>query len=91
MANFFEHALSKSDNPKLSVKLSICQENMYILVKDNGPGLPAQPSAGQQSFGLFLVDKLVQEEKGNIRFFNDNGTCCEINLPVAEGVYSHSS
>jgi len=88
IANCFEHALKGADKPKLMVGLFADQGRIHISVKDNGPGMPPQAfSANHQSFGLSLVDKLVHEEKGTANFFNDNGACCEITLPVSAGIY----
>lgn len=88
ISNSFEHALANTNKPKLLVRLSANEGWMNISVKDNGQGLPPQAlSNDQQSFGLFLVRKLVQAEKGTVNFFNDDGACCEISLPVSAGIY----
>lgn len=91
IVNCFEHAFPSATKPKLIVALYKRQHTVHIFIKDSGPGFsPDFSMENSQSFGLYLINMLVREEKGNLKFYNDNGACFEIDLPIYEGIYERS-
>ncbi len=54
-------------------------ENYSIIVKDNGIGFPENFDINKsETLGLQLVTSLVEQQKGVLRYFNDNGANYEI-------------
>lgn len=82
-ANSLRHAFdNKSRNKKVMVGLRRYGSKMHLYVSDNGKGMK-QPSARKGSFGLKLIDLLVKQLEGRIRFVNHNGSAVHIRFPEA--------
>jgi PAS domain S-box-containing protein len=76
ISNCLQHAFP--DGGKGEIKLSLRllgQDEIELAVRDNGVGMPVGLESGNiRSFGLDLVDMLVDELKGNIEIDRQGGT-----------------
>lgn len=79
---------------KISILVSNDQENIKILIKDNGSGFddiimsnlfePYRTTKGVKGSGLgmAIVKKIIDEHNGKIEVFNDNGANIVVKLPI---------
>ncbi len=80
-ANSLRHAFDKrANNKKVMVGLRRYGSRLHLYVCDNGKGMK-QPPARKGSFGLKLIDLLVKQLAGKIRFVNRNGSTVHIRFP----------
>jgi len=83
ISNAFKHAFPKLTDPVLSIRASITNSRLLLVVADNGPGLPANSGTNpSESFGLKIVASMLRELKGNFQVNNANGTEYKIDLPI---------
>lgn len=74
ITNSLKYAKKNNDNPILGISIFEVNEKLFIHVTDNGTGLPADFDLQKaSSFGLKLVNSLVNQLKGEIQFENNNG------------------
>ncbi len=74
----------RNTNPKLSVHIKAKEEQLFLEVKDNGPGFPLDFSLEEiDSFGLkSIVEMFVYKSgKGVLKTFNEEGAVVQILLP----------
>lgn len=77
VSNAFKYAFINTDNPRLIVKLVNVEETYILTVGDNGPGLPQGYDLNRaESFGMKLVNLLVKQLKGVLKYENDTGLRC---------------
>ncbi|WP_392565771.1 DcuS/MalK family sensor histidine kinase [Utexia brackfieldae] len=95
--NGFE-ALQFVENKQLEVKLTIDDVYVHIIVKDNGPGIPAEimkkifnkgysTKGDNRGFGLYLVLASLDELGGEITIHNEatqSGVCFMVSIPITE-------
>jgi signal transduction histidine kinase len=79
----------------ISVSTSVENENVNIVIKDSGPGIPEQimqtlfdafitsQKGGGTGLGLAIVKQFIEAHGGTIRVHNDNGATFSITLPMA--------
>ncbi|RJP30881.1 MAG: PAS domain-containing sensor histidine kinase [Actinobacteria bacterium] len=92
-SNLIGNALSYNDNPDPQVGITHEEEDGVhrYLVRDNGPGIPAEDiesvflplfrgKDGGTGLGLSIVEKLVSLYGGEIRAYNDGGACFTFTL-----------
>jgi two-component sensor histidine kinase len=78
VTNSLKHGLGASAGV-LRVELTADQGTYRLLVRDNGPGFPAEIVAGsRESLGLTLIEGLSRQISGSARFYNDGGAVCEV-------------
>jgi two-component system, sensor histidine kinase PdtaS len=80
VSNAFKHAFQNHDDPKLILEISTTDEQLNVVIKDNGKGMPAP--ATEQSFGLKLVNMLVREIKGVMQLKTEAGTTFTVTIPL---------
>ncbi len=80
--NGLEHGLAGREHGRITVSLGRSSEELIILVRDDGMGLPPDWSPG---LGLEIVGTLVQDDlHGRIRFHRlENGTEVSVRMPRA--------
>lgn len=68
VSNAFKHAFRDHQSPRLDIVLKIKDnKKLYLLVKDNGPGLPAGPEITKSdTLGVQIVQTLTQQLKGKV-------------------------
>jgi len=66
----------------LTIKL--CNNQVKLLVKDNGPGFPKDfnSQSDTTSLGIFLIKTLAEQIDGSVHFSNDNGARIELNFTL---------
>ena len=90
------HLFTNSVNAKKDVTISIQstsdENNVTILIEDNGPGIPAEAKENlfktytppKNSYGLFLCKSIVDRHNGEIKLLeSESGTKLQISLPIA--------
>lgn len=81
VTNFLKHAIH--NNPSLEVRFVRNINERVLVIKDNGPGFPADVLAGQfDSLGIELIQSLSTQIDGTARLYNDNGAVVEVTFPV---------
>jgi signal transduction histidine kinase len=92
--NLFKNSTEASpEGVRIAVKVEIRGETVEMVLRDNGPGFPAekldkidQPyittKKSGTGLGLAIVKKIIEEHGGEIRFYNDGGAVVEMELPV---------
>lgn len=66
---------------------------LIIEVKDNGPGIPSDirdkiynsgfsTKPGQRGYGMYIVKKIIDEARGEIKLIADNGTEWHVEVPM---------
>lgn len=81
VSNTFKHAFKDVAMAEITIKLRYDNDQISLLIKDNGSGLPKEFSVEDSaSFGLELVQTLVHQLKGKISFENQNGAMFAIEI-----------
>jgi len=82
VTNSFKHAFSGRDKGIINIKLAKINGNNYLFTfADNGTGIPENfRKKMAKSFGLELIEMLVQQLNGSLDIINKNGTTFEINF-----------
>lgn len=81
VSNTFKHAFKEVAMAEITIKLHYDNDQISLLIKDNGKGLPKEFSVEDSaSFGLELVQTLVHQLKGRISFENQNGAMFAIEI-----------
>jgi len=78
--NFFKHA-HKAGGNRLELSSELQGNQLLIQYKDNGPGIN-EKATGKSSFGSFMISSLVEDLKGKMSSFSDNGLYYQIKIPV---------
>lgn len=80
--NIFKHAFPFTEEPRLETMLFTVQNSIHIIVRDNGPGMPDRLNQQQDgSFGLELVNIIVDGLEGTVRYANEPGATFYIEIP----------
>ena len=75
LTNIMKYAFVGRDRGTISVCAKQSSEAVTIVIQDNGVGFPAATDRQSPTgFGLTLVQTLIEQLKGTIRFGQDNGT-----------------
>lgn len=83
--NAIKHAFPQQGVGCIELKVKKTSEQLSLLVKDNGVGLKlsgGKPMMNKNSFGLELVESLVEKIQGNLVFSNGQGTRIELLIPL---------
>ncbi|MCS3923615.1 PAS domain-containing sensor histidine kinase [Methanosalsum natronophilum] len=83
VTNSFKHAFTGRDDCKLTVKFKTINDNYQLIVRDNGPGIPANLDIETlDSLGFKIIDLLVTQLSGKIDIDTSHGTCYKILIPT---------
>jgi two-component sensor histidine kinase len=81
ISNSFKHAFSPGEKGEICVKLSLENEKLTLIVRDNGSGFPEHINFKEtDSLGLQLVTTLIKQLGGTIGLERDGGTRFRITL-----------
>jgi len=82
--NAFKHAFVNHNDNILSVTFIHIESGMAeLVVSDNGPGLPESYDAeSETTLGMRLVNNLVQQLKGTLRYSGEKGAHFHIVVPI---------
>ena len=85
--NAVQHGLTKRGKGKLSISIEKMDGNVYVTIKDNGPGLPNDFDPNRDSnLGLTIVRTLVKDElKGQFEIISTKGTHAKVTFPYPQG------
>ena len=87
VSNIFKHAFpdgigSSGEKCRLTILLSTENGRYILVVKDNGIGFPENFDVNaSDTLGLQLVASLVEQQKGEIEFYNNKGANYVITFP----------
>jgi PAS domain S-box-containing protein len=83
ITNSIKYAFPDSTNKIINVELKRNNSMIELIVEDNGIGLPEDFIVPKtKSLGLSIVNLLVQELDGNIKYILNKGTRTEIEFPI---------
>lgn len=84
VSNALKHAGIEGDTKRIGVTLDCSdQERAVLIVDDNGTGIPAEVTFDSPKMsGLYLVRRLCDEIKGNMRIDRSSGTNVRINFAL---------
>ena len=83
ITNSFKYAFHDIEKPIIKVELLNQDQKYKLIISDNGPGITNKIDFNQvQSFGLKLVNILVNQLKGSIQTSSHNGLSYEIEFRV---------
>lgn len=81
VSNSFKYAFEGKTNGEIYVKIGKTDSIVKIIVRDNGVGLPnTYDQKSEVSFGITLINLLVEQMEGVIRTYNNNGASFEISF-----------
>jgi len=81
ISNSFKHAYLGIENPELIIAVKTQPNNqIQIVLHDNGKGFTPTDSAETRSFGLTMTKTLVNELRGKMDVVTDRGTKYTINV-----------
>jgi len=82
LTNACKYAFAEVDRPKLSITTKVIDNENYLQIKDNGPGLPADFNVAKlNTLGFRLIKTFVNQLKGKMEIKSDNGLVYEIKFP----------
>jgi len=85
VSNCFKHAFPEGGGGRIRIGLDPIEARAGMIclrVQDNGVGLPSGVK-GADSFGLRLVDALVEQLHGSLAMTNGDGTTVEVIFPLS--------
>ncbi len=83
VTNAFKHAFTQSDNAKVKVKLNEKIAGSLLLeISDNGKGY-VKSEKQNHSFGMKLVQTLVEQLNGSLQQIQNEGTAYQIEINLA--------
>lgn len=81
ISNSFKHAYTNVEHPELIIAAKTLMNNqIQIVLQDNGKGFTPQNSDETKSFGLKMTKTLITELRGKIDVTIDHGTKYTINI-----------
>jgi two-component sensor histidine kinase len=80
ITNSFKYAFGDSRRPMLDIRLKDADENLELVIRDNGPGIPAE-TAPPGGFGRKLIDALTKQLKGRYTLETSDGTAYYFTIP----------
>ncbi len=73
MMNVFKHAFKNDSEKRINVSLTHSNEHCILIIEDNGVGLPDDFSLDSDSLGINIINNLVQQIEGDIRYESKPG------------------
>lgn len=82
VTNALKYAFSEKTKGELRISFYVKNEEIMLIIKDNGPGFPAAVQSGDtRRFGIKLIESLADKLKALVRFENENGAAVYISIP----------
>jgi PAS domain S-box-containing protein len=83
ITNIMKYAFTNKESGKIQIFIIKNGNNISLVVQDDGSGLPSGFDRKKlESFGLSLIDMLVDQLEGSFEMENDNGTKCTIKFCI---------
>jgi PAS domain S-box-containing protein len=84
--NSVKHAFGDRTTGSIALRLESHDETLVLELEDDGVGLPDNAfGEDPQSFGLRMVELLVDQVDGQIELLNGEGTSVRVRIPLPEG------
>ncbi len=81
ITNSLKYAFPKRQDGEISINMLKDNENLLLIIKDNGVGLPKDFNLeDSESLGLTLVDALVKQLNGELSILRNSGTEFQIKI-----------
>lgn len=86
--NSIKHNDNVADKLKVQIEIELIDKNIRVHYADNGKGYVKLPDMNVEtdSFGLVIIDGLVKQLDGEIKFFNEKGANAEIKIPISSSL-----
>lgn len=85
LSNSIKYAFPNSDDGIINVELKKADSNMLLIVEDNGIGLPNDFDITKtESLGLHIVNLMVRQLSGKVKFIPGNGTKVVLEFPLLD-------
>lgn len=82
ITNSYKHAFSKHQKGKIDIKITYSENILEVYISDNGIGFYEQKV--EDSFGMGIIDGLVQQINGKYTYDGSNGSNFTMELPLSE-------
>ncbi|MEN9997387.1 MAG: hypothetical protein RI922_377 [Bacteroidota bacterium] len=80
ITNSFKYARSTDKPLIIQIELKKRNEQVYLRIKDNGPGIPEELLTSANSFGLELIQGLSEQINGEMNITSENGFQYELSF-----------
>lgn len=80
LTNAYKHAFVGRTNGEISVQLKQLHKDCFLIVKDNGVGLPPEAEKNNSSLGMELIHILAEQLDASCFIARENGTSFTIRL-----------
>lgn len=90
LTNSFKYGLSEAKSGKIKMSLELKNKELILCISDTGPGFDIKKPKFElkESLGLFLVQSLTKQLKGNIqRYFDQDFFTTELTFPFKKNTY----
>ncbi len=85
VTNILKHAFKEREDGQIVFELSEKGNQVELLIKDNGVGMPEDFDSGKQTLGLRLIKILAQQLEAEYRYgSSESGTVFSINFEKSE-------
>ena len=74
ISNTYKYAFPENRSGNLEISLKKINEHLELSVSDNGVGYDVRETNNSQSFGLTLIQSLVEKLRAEMKILNDQGT-----------------
>jgi two-component sensor histidine kinase len=79
VTNSLKHAFTETVDPVIGISILRAEDRYRLVYTDNGRGMPENfDVASAATLGMVLIDSLVRQMRGTLRFENAGGLRCEI-------------
>jgi two-component sensor histidine kinase len=83
ISNVFKHAYVNQEKSELTIILKQRDQQLDVIVKDNGKGFKPGPNSDEEKFGSRMVAILVKDIRGIHTIDSSNGTTHTLTIPLA--------
>lgn len=77
LSNCYKHAFTGRDNGAIFISFILNGENIELMVKDNGVGLPKDFDS-KESLGITVIQSLCEQLEGTCEYSEYEGTCFKL-------------
>jgi len=83
LTNAIKYAFGGIEEKKISIKMTVLDKHIILLIKDNGIGIPetVKPKTSP-GFGLQLVDMMIHQVNGTLKIIRDRGTGYQFEINI---------
>ena len=84
ITNSIKYGLTENGEGEIDISLrKIDEERISLKISDHGVGFPQGMKIDESvSFGYFLIDAIIEQHDGELKYYNDNGANIDITLEM---------